>query len=272
MNTLEAIITQAWEERTFLTPESKGPFRDAIQEAIELLDSGRYRIAEKKADSWHVHVWLKQAVLLYFRLYANRVLEGQAKAFDKVPLKFEEWDEESFKIAGFRVVPGAFVRAGSYLAPQVIIMPSFVNIGAYIDEGTMIDSYATVGSCAQIGKKCHISSGAVIGGVLEPLQSAPVIIEDNCFIGAHAAVVEGAIIEEGAVIAMGTSIGLSTPIIDRETGEIIYGRVPSYSVVVPGTLPAKNAKVAVNTSCAVIVKRVTPATRAKTAINDLLRT
>jgi 2,3,4,5-tetrahydropyridine-2,6-dicarboxylate N-succinyltransferase (EC 2.3.1.117) len=271
MNTLEAIITQAWEEQTALTPQSKGPFRDAIQEAIELLGSGKYRIAEKQGAHWHVNVWLKQAVLLYFRLHANMVLEGQGRAFDKVPLKFDGWDEDTFKAAGFRVVPGAVVRTGSYLAPQVIIMPSFVNIGAYVDAGTMIDSYATVGSCAQIGKNCHISSSAVIGGVLEPLQGTPVIIEDQCFIGAQAAVVEGALIEEGAVIAMGTTIGISTPVIDRETGETFYGRVPPYSVVVPGTLPAKDTKIAVNTGCAVIVKRVTPETRAKTAINELLR-
>lgn len=271
MQTLESIIHQAWDARETLTPQSQGPFIDAITEVIDLLDCGEERIAQKIDNTWHVHAWLKKAVLLSFRIRENGYFDHNLPAFDKVPLKFQEWQEEDFKKAGFRVVPGTIVRKGSYIAKDVVLMPSFVNIGAYVGEKTMIDSYATVGSCAQIGKGCHISSAAVIGGVLEPVQGLPVIIEDNVFVGAHASVVEGVVLEEGSVIAMGVQLGQSTPILNRKTGAITYGRIPAYSVVVPGVLPFESGEKSVQTSCAVIVKQVTQETRARTEINELLR-
>ncbi len=234
-------------------------------------NSGKARVAEPGAAGWTVHQWLKQAVLLSFRLNPNVTMEG---VFDKVPLKFEGWDQDRFTAAGFRAVPGAVVRRSAYIAPGVVLMPSFVNVGAYVAEGTMIDTWSTVGSCAQIGKNCHISGGVGIGGVLEPLQANPVVIEDNCFIGARSEVAEGVIVETGAVLSMGVFLGASTKIIDRESGEVFIGRVPAYSVVVPGTLPGKpltDGTPGPNLACAVIVKRVDAQTRSKTSINELLR-
>ncbi len=271
MNTLEAIITQAWDERESLTPEVSGPFRDAILETIEQLNTGKARVCEKHDGEWLVNTWLKQAVLLYFKIHDNTVIEGQFKAFDKVPLKCNEWTQEDFQEAGFRLVPGSIVRTGAYIASNVIVMPSFINMGAYIDSKTMVDSGVTVGSCAQIGANCHLSSNAIIGGVLEPLQATPTIIEDNCFIGAGAIITEGTLVEKGAVISMGVTISASTPIMNRETGKITYGRVPAYSVVVPGTKPSKFGQHGVALNCAVIVKQVTSETRSKTSINELLR-
>jgi len=271
MNTLEAIITQAWDEHPSISPDSEGPFSDAIEEAIDLLNTGEARVAEKNNEIWIVNIWLKQAVLLYFRLKEIQVFEGQIKAFDKVPLKFKDWDDSQFKEADIRIAPGSVVRTGSYQARDVVVMPSFVNIGTYIDTGTLIDSYATIGSCAQIGQHCHISSGVVIGGVLEAVQATPVIIEDNCFIGAHANIIEGVIAALGAVIGMGVSLGVSTPIVDRKTNQVTYGRVPANSVIVPGTMPSKSIKSDIQTDCAVIVKKVTAKTREKTSLNDLLR-
>jgi 2,3,4,5-tetrahydropyridine-2-carboxylate N-succinyltransferase len=271
MNTLAVIINQAWENKASIAPGIKGQFADAIFESIQLLDSGEQRVAEKKGNTWIVNDWLKKAVLLSFRLLPNVRLEHPTVCFDKVPLKFDDWVKKDFEQAGLRIVPGAVVRFGSYLGSDTVVMPSFVNIGSYVDSGTMIDSYATIGSCAQIGKNCHISANVLVGGVLEPLQASPVIIEDNCFIGARCDIVEGVIIEEGAVIGMGVALGQSTPIYDRETGQITYGRVPSYSVVVPGSLPPKDGKVGPGLNCAVIVKRVTAETKAKTSLNELLR-
>jgi 2,3,4,5-tetrahydropyridine-2-carboxylate N-succinyltransferase len=248
-----------------------------VQTALAGLDDGSFRVAEKLSGSWQVHQYLKKAVLLSFRLNDNIVVDGGASgapAYDKVPSKFGGWDADRFRNAGFRVVPGAVARHGSYIGKNVILMPSFVNIGARVDEGTMVDTWATVGSCAQIGKNVHLSGGVGIGGVLEPLQAGPVIIEDNCFIGARSEVVEGVIVEEGAVLSMGVFISSTSKIIDRTTGEIFVGRVPAYSVVVPGSIPGKalpDGSPGPNLSCAVIVKRVDAQTRAKTAINDLLR-
>jgi 2,3,4,5-tetrahydropyridine-2-carboxylate N-succinyltransferase len=248
-----------------------------VQTALAGLDDGSYRVAEKLSGSWQVHQWLKKAVLLSFRLNDNVLVDGGASgapAYDKVPSKFSGWDTDRFRNAGFRVVPGAVARHGSYIGKNVILMPSFVNIGARVDDGTMVDTWATVGSCAQIGKNVHLSGGVGIGGVLEPLQAGPVIIEDNCFIGARSEVVEGVIVEEGAVLSMGVFISSTSKIIDRTTGEIFVGRVPAYSVVVPGSIPGKtlpDGSPGPNLSCAVIVKRVDAQTRAKTAINDLLR-
>jgi 2,3,4,5-tetrahydropyridine-2-carboxylate N-succinyltransferase len=247
--------------------------REAVEAALDLLDRGKARVAERGDNgAWTVNQWLKKAVLLSFRLRDNGPIIGAAGDsawWDKVPTKFEGWDDERFKEAGFRAVPGSIVRRSAYIAPNVVLMPSFVNLGAYVDSGTMVDTWATVGSCAQIGKDVHLSGGVGIGGVLEPLQAAPTIIEDNCFIGARSEIVEGVIVESGAVISMGVFIGQSTRIYDRERDEILYGRVPAGAVVVPGTLPAKNGKYAL--SCAVIVKRVDAQTRAKTSINELLR-
>lgn len=271
MNTLEAIIHQAWEHRTEIQPGVDGPFAEAIREVIQLLDRGEYRIAEKRNDSWRVNEWLKKAVLLSFRLLPNQRSTQPTICYDKVPLKFEYWSERDFDKAGIRVVPGAIVRKGSYLGDNTIIMPSFINIGSYVGAGTLVDSYATIGSCAQVGSNCHISANVLLGGVLEPLQANPVIVEDNCFIGARCDIVEGAIIEEGAVLGMGVAIGASTPIVDRSTGDIYYGRVPAYSVVVPGSLPPKNNQTGPSLACAVIVKKVTAETRAKTSLNELLR-
>ena len=274
---LQTAIEAAWDARDTLTITTKGEARDAVEAAIEGLDNGSFRVAEKLNGRWTVNQWLKKAVLLSFRLNDNVVIEnGSAGSpgFDKVPSKFAGWDDNRFREAGFRVVPGAVARRGSFIARNVVLMPSFVNIGAHVGEGSMVDAWATVGSCAQIGKNVHLSGGVGIGGVLEPLQAGPVIIEDNCFIGARSEVVEGVIVEEGAVLAMGVFISSTSKIVDRETGEVFVGRVPAYSVVVPGTLPGKplaDGTPGPNLACAVIVKRVDAQTRAKTAINELLR-
>ncbi|RDI48735.1 2,3,4,5-tetrahydropyridine-2,6-dicarboxylate N-succinyltransferase [Aquicella lusitana] len=271
MEKLQSIINGAYEERTALTPQHvSAEIQNAIHEVINLLDAGKVRVAEKKGGEWHIHQWLKKAVLLYFRIHDNEVMQaGFTQFFDKVPLKFNQLHQEDFMSAGVRVVPPAVARKGAYIAPNTILMPSYVNIGAYIDSGTMIDTWATVGSCAQIGKHVHLSGGAGIGGVLEPLQASPTIIEDNCFIGARSEIVEGVIIEEGSVISMGVFIGQSTRIYHRETGEILYGRVPAGSVVVPGNLPSADGKYSLY--CAVIVKQVDAKTRSKVTLNELLR-
>jgi len=269
---LQRIIDAAWEGRDGVGPGTQGEIREAVETAIGLLDSGKARVAEKGGDGWTVNQWLKKAVLLSFRLNPMEAISGGpggASWWDKVPSKFEGWGDNAFGAAGFRAVPGAIVRRGAYIARNAVLMPSFVNIGAHVDEGTMIDTWATVGSCAQIGANVHISGGTGIGGVLEPLQAGPVIIEDDCFIGARSEVAEGVVVEQGAVISMGVFIGASTKIVDRATGEVMYGRVPSYSVVVPGTLPAKDGGPSL--ACAVIVKRVDAKTRSKTGINELLR-
>ena len=272
---LQARIEALWARRDTLNAQTPGADRDAVEEALALLDSGAGRVAEPDGQGgWKVNQWLKQAVLMSFRLSDSAPMDTAAGAYDKVPLKFEGWGENRFKQAGFRAVPGAVVRRTAYIAPNVILMPSFVNLGAYVDSGTMVDTWATVGSCAQIGKNVHLSGGVGIGGVLEPLQANPVVIEDDCFIGARSEVVEGVIVERGAVLSMGVFIGASTKIIDRATGEIFYGRVPAYSVVVPGSLPGKplpDGSPGPSLYCAVIVKRVDAQTRAKTAINELLR-
>jgi 2,3,4,5-tetrahydropyridine-2-carboxylate N-succinyltransferase len=274
---LEKTINAAWEARESITPATKGGVRRAVVKALDLLDAGKVRVAEKKNGEWTVNQWLKKAVLLSFRLNDMALIPGgPAKSFywDKVEPKFQGWKKANFKKAGFRVLPGAIVRRSAYIAPGVVLLPSFVNLGAYVDEGTMVDTWATVGSCAQIGKNCHISGGAGIGGVLEPLQAGPVIIEDNCFIGARAEVAEGVIVGEGSVLSMGVYLGASTTIIDRATGEKHFGRVPPYSVVVSGTMPGKplpNGEPGPNLYCAVIVKRVDERTRSKTSINELLR-
>jgi 2,3,4,5-tetrahydropyridine-2,6-dicarboxylate N-succinyltransferase len=259
---MKNVIESAWEGRANLKPTKE--LRDAVEEAIAGLDSGRLRVAEKVGGEWITHQWLKKAVLLSFRLQDNRVMQGLH--YDKVPSKFENFD---FGKGGFRVVPPAAARRGAYIARNVVLMPSFVNIGAYVDEGTMVDTWATVGSCAQIGKNVHVSGGVGIGGVLEPVQANPVIIEDNCFIGARSEVVEGVIVEENSVLSMGVFIGQSTKIYDRETGQVHYGRVPAGSVVVSGTMPSSDGKCALY--CAVIVKKVDAKTRAKTSLNELLR-
>jgi 2,3,4,5-tetrahydropyridine-2,6-dicarboxylate N-succinyltransferase len=268
---LQASIEAAFESRTSITPYNVAPdLRAAVEGALSLLDAGHVRVAEKQGGVWRVHQWLKKAVLLSFRIADNAAVHAGAMNFyDKVPLKYQGWDAARFGAAGVRVVPPATVRRGAYVASNVVLMPSYVNIGAYVDSGTMVDTWATVGSCAQIGKNVHLSGGVGIGGVLEPLQAAPTIIEDDCFIGARSEIVEGVIVETGAVISMGVFIGQSTRIYDRERDEILYGRVPAGAVVVPGTLPAKNGKYAL--ACAVIVKRVDAQTRAKTSLNELLR-
>jgi 2,3,4,5-tetrahydropyridine-2,6-dicarboxylate N-succinyltransferase len=264
---LETVLNQAWESRADLNPSTKGPVRDAVEHALDLLDRGERRIAEPTGNGgWQVNQWLKKAVLLSFRLTDSAPMAG---GFDKVPLKYEGWSEAQFRQAGFRAVPGAVVRRSAYVAPGVVLMPSFVNVGAYVGKGTMVDTWATVGSCAQIGADCHLSGGAGIGGVLEPLQADPVIIEDGCFIGARSEIVEGVRVERGAVISMGVFIGASTKIVDRTTGEVLRGRVPAYSVVVPGSLPSETGGPSLY--CAVILKRVDEGTRAKTSINELLR-
>jgi 2,3,4,5-tetrahydropyridine-2-carboxylate N-succinyltransferase len=268
---LQKIIDAAWEMRQTLSPRSTGEIRDAIDAAMAGLDSGRLRIAEKNGGRWQVQPWLKKAALLFFRLNDMALVPGGPGGthwFDKVPSKFHGWDQERFRSSGIRCVPGAIVRYGAFIARNVVLMPSFVNLGAYVDEGSMIDSWATVGSCAQIGKNCHISGGAGIGGVLEPVQANPVVIEDDCFIGARAEVAEGVIVEQGSVLAMGVYLGASTKIIERASGAIIQGRVPAYSVVVPGAWPSESGP---SLYCAVIVKRVDAKTRAKTSINELLR-
>lgn len=274
---LESVIDRAWENRDNLDSTTDGKVREAVEEALLLLDSGKQRVAEKITGEWHVNQWLKRAVLLSFRLNDMETVGGgpgkQTFWYDKVPSKLEGWTEGDFKKAGFRAVPGSIVRRSAYIASGVVLMPSFVNLGAYVDSGTMIDTWATVGSCAQIGRNCHISGGAGIAGVLEPLQAEPVIIEDGCFIGARSEVAEGVIVEEGSVLSMGVYIGASTKIVDRESGEIFYGRVPPYSVVVPGTSATElaGANSGLGLYCAVIVKRVDSGTRAKTSINELLR-
>jgi 2,3,4,5-tetrahydropyridine-2-carboxylate N-succinyltransferase len=268
---LESTINAAWEDRASLNPtNAPADIRQAVQTVLDALDAGQVRVAEKLSGSWTVHQWIKKAVLLSFRLSDNApVSGGQLQFFDKVPTKFEGLSAETMRAMGVRVVPPAVARRGSFLAKNVVLMPSYVNIGAYVDEGTMVDTWATVGSCAQIGKNVHLSGGVGIGGVLEPLQANPTIIEDNCFIGARSEVVEGVIVEENSVLSMGVFISQSTRIYDRTTGEIHFGRVPAGSVVVPGSLPSSDGKYAL--SCAVIVKRVDAQTRAKTSINDLLR-
>ena len=271
-NDLQAVIDRAWEEREAIGPGTKGEARQAVDAAIAALDSGEARIAEPTDDGWTVHKWLKKAVLLSFRLNPMEAIAGGpggAHWWDKVPSKFAGWGEKEFAGAGFRSVPGAIVRRGAYVAPGAVLMPSFVNIGARVGEGAMIDTWATVGSCAQIGRNVHISGGAGIGGVLEPLQAGPVIIEDDCFVGARSEVAEGVLVERGSVLSMGVFLGGSTKIVDRATGEIHYGRVPPYSVVVPGALPGKDGGPSL--ACAVIVKRVDERTRSKTSINELLR-
>lgn len=269
---LEAAIEAAWEVRDTLTPHTKGEARDAIEATLEALDKGVLRVAEKQADgNWHVNQWAKKAVLLGFRLKDMEVHSGGPQNgtwWDKVDSKFAHWGEAQWKAAGFRAVPNCIVRRSAYIAKGAVLMPSFVNLGAYVDEGTMVDTWVTVGSCAQIGKNVHLSGGVGIGGVLEPMQAGPTIIEDNCFIGARSEVVEGCIVREGSVLGMGVFIGKSTKIVDRETGEVFYGEVPPYSVVVAGSMPTKGG---INLYCAVIVKRVDAQTRSKTAINDLLR-
>ncbi|OQW55792.1 MAG: 2,3,4,5-tetrahydropyridine-2,6-dicarboxylate N-succinyltransferase [Proteobacteria bacterium HN_bin10] len=275
---LAAQIESAWERRDQLSPQSKGADVDAIEAALNLLDSGQARVATRGSDGrWETHQWLKKAVLLSFRASANALIgavhgngdPSPGPYWDKVPSKFLGWSDASFEKAGFRAVPGAVARRGSFIAKNVVLMPSFVNIGAYVDEGTMVDTWATVGSCAQIGKNVHISGGAGIGGVLEPLQANPTIIEDGCFIGARSEVAEGVIVREGAVLAMGTFISQSTKIVDRASGEVFRGEVPPYSVVVPGSLP--DPKGGPSLACVVIVKRVDAQTRAKTGVNELLR-
>jgi 2,3,4,5-tetrahydropyridine-2-carboxylate N-succinyltransferase len=268
---LAALIEAAFEERATLTPQQHPRELElALDTCLELLDGGQARVAEKKHGKWVVNEWLKKAVLLYFRIHDNTLIEGgYTRFFDKLPLKYAAASAEQMRASGVRIVPHAVVRKGAYIAPDVILMPSYVNIGAYIDSGCMIDTWATVGSCAQIGRNVHVSGGAGIGGVLEPLQANPTIIEDNCFIGARSEIVEGVIVEAGAVISMGVFIGQSTRIYDRERDEILYGRVPAGAVVVPGSLPAANGKYSL--ACAVIVKRVDEQTRAKTSINELLR-
>jgi len=272
---LETEIEAGWEARDTLTPQTKGPIRTAVEETLMALDSGRLRVAEKVEGEWIVRQWAKKAVLLSFRLNANTLMHagtlGDAVGpwWDKVPNKFDGWGETQFTEAGFRAVPGSVVRRGAFVGKNAILMPSFVNIGAFVDEGTMVDTWVTVGSCAQVGKNVHLSGGVGLGGVLEPLQANPTIIEDNCFIGARSEVVEGVIIGEGSVLSMGVFITSTTKIVNRATGEILRGKVPPYSVVVPGTLPGKDGGPAL--SCAVIVKTVDAQTRSKTSVNDLLR-
>jgi 2,3,4,5-tetrahydropyridine-2-carboxylate N-succinyltransferase len=277
MGGIEKIVEQGWERRDEITPQTGGEIRSAVEGALGMLDRGEARVAEKKNGGWRTNQWLKKAVLLSFRLNDMTLIAngpGGAAWWDKVPSKFEGWTADRFREAGFRAVPNCVVRRSAYIAPGVILMPSFVNLGAYVDRGTMVDTWVTVGSCAQIGKNVHLSGGVGIGGVLEPLQAGPTIIEDNCFIGARSEVVEGVVVGEGSVLSMGVYIGASTKIIDRQTGEVFMGRVPPYSVVVSGTLPGKafpNNEPGPGLYCAVIVKRVDEKTRAKTGINELLR-
>jgi 2,3,4,5-tetrahydropyridine-2,6-dicarboxylate N-succinyltransferase len=291
MQKLKKIIEKSWEGRDKINTSTKGEARKAVSEVLNLLDSGKLRVAEKatkgtKKGQWIINDWAKKAILLSFRLNDNMLMDsglevGKSEAtwYDKVPSKFMGWKEKEFKAAGFRAVPGCIVRKSAFIGKGVVLLPSFVNLGAYVDEGTMIDTWATVGSCAQIGKNCHISGGAGIGGVLEPLQANPVIIEDNCFIGARAEIAEGVIVGTGSVISMGVYIGASTRIVDRETGEVFYGKVPPYSVVVAGSMPGntkpktkgKKGAAVPNLYCVVIVKKVDEKTRSKTSINELLR-
>ena len=270
---LEKEINSLWNNRDKLNPRSNKKIIKPILDTIQLIDAGKIRVAEKKSNKWKVNEWIKKAILLSFRVYKQELISngpGKSKWWDKVPSKFLDWTKKDFKKANFRVVPNAVVRKGTFIDKNAVLMPSFINIGAYVGEATMIDTWATVGSCAQIGSHCHISGGAGIGGVLEPLQASPVIIEDNCFIGARSEVAEGVIVEEGSVLSMGVYLGASTKILDRASGKIFYGRVPKYSVVVPGSLSSKKGS-PVNLYCAVIVKTVDAKTRKKTSINDLLR-
>jgi 2,3,4,5-tetrahydropyridine-2-carboxylate N-succinyltransferase len=272
MNALEQLINTAFDDAANVTADTHGDVRDAVMTTLNLLDSGQARVAEKTGDDWQVNQWLKKAVLLSFRLNDMKTISngpGDSSWWDKVPSKFDGWDAAQFSQAGFRAVPNCIVRHSAYIAPGVVLMPSFVNLGAYVDSGTMVDTWATVGSCAQIGKNVHISGGAGIGGVLEPLQAGPVIIEDNCFIGARSEVAEGIIVREGAVLSMGVFISASTKIVDRASGTIYRGEVPAYSVVVPGTLPGEAGQPSL--ACAVIVKTVDAQTRSKTSVNELLR-
>jgi 2,3,4,5-tetrahydropyridine-2-carboxylate N-succinyltransferase len=269
---LAATIETAWEQRAEIGFSTRGPTRDAVEEALRLLDSGKARVAEKGAGGWSVNQWRKKAVLLSFRLNDSGLVAhgpGGASWWDKVPSKFDGWDDTRFRAAGFRAVPGCIVRHSAYVAPDAVLMPCFLNLGAHVESKTMVDTWVTVGSCAQIGKNCHLSGGVGIGGVLEPLQAEPVIIEDNCFVGARSEVAEGVIVRTGAVLSMGVYLGSSTRIVDRETGQVTQGEVPPYSVVVPGTLPGKSGGPGLY--CAVIVKRVDERTRSKTSINELLR-
>lgn len=273
MEKYASIIEQAWEYRDELSSQMTGEVAHAVDHILDLLDKGTLRVATKVKGIWETNQWVKKAILLSFRLKECCLIKGGPSSsswYDKVPLKFSEWGEQDFVSAGFRAVPGSIVRHSAYVGPNVVLMPSFVNVGAYVGAGTMVDTWVTIGSCAQIGDNCHISGGVGVGGVLEPLQANPVIIEDNCFIGARSEIAEGVIVEEGSVISMGVFIGASTKIIHRQTGEIIYGRIPAYSVVVPGTLPAKSPDQP-SLACAVIVKQVDAKTRSKTAVNDLLR-
>jgi 2,3,4,5-tetrahydropyridine-2-carboxylate N-succinyltransferase len=269
---LEIAIETAWDDRDNITVATTGEIRDAIEDTLNALDSGNLRVAERQDDnSWHVNQWVKKAVLLGFRIKDMERQDGGPQNsgwWDKVDSKFKDWGDSQWNAAGFRAVPNCIVRKSAFIAPGVVLMPSFVNLGAYVDEGTMVDTWATVGSCAQIGKNVHLSGGVGIGGVLEPMQAGPTFIEDNCFIGARSEVVEGCIVREGSVLGMGVFIGQSTKIVDRETGEVMYGEVPSGSVVVAGSMPSKNG---INLYCAVIVKRVDERTRSKTSINELLR-
>lgn len=278
MAVLQKEIEALWENRGQVSPAMQGKDREAIEQVLGLLDCGKLRVATCSDQEWTIHEWVKKAVLLSFRLYDNYPMKNEAgiAAYDKVPLKFSGWSEDEFKQAGFRAVPGSVVRRSAYIALNVVLMPSFVNVGAYVDSGTMVDTWVTIGSCAQIGKNCHISGGVGIGGVLEPLQATPVIIEDNCFIGARCEVAEGVIVEKGSVLSMGVFLGASTKIVDRNTGEVFTGRVPAYSVVVPGVLPSKKmlseqGNPLPGLACAVIIKRVDERTRSKTSINELLR-
>ncbi len=273
---LRVRIESLWEGREMLSPATMGDDRNAVDEALGLLDEGQLRVAEKAGERWVVHQWLKKAVLLSFRLNNSVPMPGAggAPVWDKVPMKTDGWGENRFIEANFRAVPGAIVRRSAFIAPGVVLMPSFVNVGAYVDRGTMVDTWATVGSCAQVGRNCHLSGGVGLGGVLEPLQANPTIIEDDCFIGARSEVVEGVIVERGCVLSMGVFISASTKIVDRATGEVFTGRVPAYSVVVPGSMPGRplpDGSPGPSLSCAVIVKRVDEQTRAKTSINELLR-
>lgn len=269
---LEQAIESAWDARDQISPATTGDVREAIEDTLNALDGGQLRVAEKRDNGdWHVNQWAKKAVLLGFRVKDMEIQEGGPQGsgwWDKVDSKFKGWADNQWRKAGFRAVPNCIVRKSAFIAPGVVLMPSFVNLGAYVDEGTMVDTWATVGSCAQIGKNVHLSGGVGIGGVLEPMQAGPTIIEDNCFIGARSEVVEGCIVREGAVLGMGVYIGKSTKIVDRESGEVMYGEVPPYSVVVSGSMPSKNG---INLYCAVIVKRVDAKTRSKTGINELLR-
>jgi 2,3,4,5-tetrahydropyridine-2,6-dicarboxylate N-succinyltransferase len=268
---LRSLVEGAFEDRQNIGVSTKGEVRDAVGEALDLLDAGKVRVAEKRDGGWVVNQWLKKAVLLSFRLSDLEIMPGPGVSawWDKVPSKFANWGENRFRAAGFRAVPGSIVRHSAYIAPNVVLMPSFVNLGAYVDEGTMVDTWATVGSCAQIGKRCHISGGAGIGGVLEPLQAGPVIIEDDCFVGARSEVAEGVVIREGSVLSMGVYLGASTRIVDRASGKVSYGEVPPYSVVVAGSMPGASGGPSLY--CAVIVKQVDEKTRSKTSINELLR-